>query len=526
MARDESEKNSWLERWWNSIAYLGYRDCVPINSNFAMVFVEPPRIACPVRRAALLAKAMFEFKTLVDNRTLPPDPQPADQLPYTLLFGACRVPAPECDIQRRFDELESRHVVVVYRDSFWVVEGAQDASVAQLEEAFRSVRALGVDCAGTSTRVGVLTFSHRDAWASCYPLLQSQGQNASILDKIHSAAFVLCFDDAKPSTLDERFDLIFHGDATSCSNRWFDKPLQLIVFANGAAGLNGEHSPVDGGPVARLMDWVGDREQVLQSEMAPASSSLRGLQLQVHELAFSLTDELREHIRMAHVFAVKQMTGVLVHQLRFAGFGKGLITKFKVSPDAWCQAALQLAYYRLHGRFAPTYESASTRQYLAGRTETGRTLTPELAHFIRSFEAGRAGQPELQSLFQDSCKAHVAYLREAVAGHGVDRHMLAFRLLAKEAGVSHPFLSDPLVSGSSYWRLSTSQLAVDHICIGFGPVVPDGYGICYQVHKNHLHFSVSSFKNDHGTNCFALSDEISKALNDLRLLFPITPSSL
>ena len=33
-----------------------------------------------------------------------------------------------------------------------------------------------------------------------------------------------------------------------------------------------------------------------------------------------------------------------------------------VSPDAFMQMALQLAFYRLHRRFAVTYETAATRR--------------------------------------------------------------------------------------------------------------------------------------------------------------------
>jgi carnitine O-acetyltransferase len=49
----------------------------------------------------------------------------------------------------------------------------------------------------------------------------------------------------------------------------------------------------------------------------------------------------------------------------------------KVSPDAFIQMALQLTYYNLHNKFAPTYETASTRMYLKGRTETVRTLSAD-----------------------------------------------------------------------------------------------------------------------------------------------------
>jgi len=53
----------------------------------------------------------------------------------------------------------------------------------------------------------------------------------------------------------------------------------------------------------------------------------------------------------------------------YAGYGKNLIKKFKMSPDAYAQMAIQLAYYRLKGTVRATYESAQTRKFLAGRTE-------------------------------------------------------------------------------------------------------------------------------------------------------------
>ncbi len=108
------------------------------------------------------------------------------------------------------------------------------------------------------------------------------------------------------------------------------------------------------------------------------------------------------------------------------------------------------------------------------------TLTPELARFCQAMVDG-AG--DCRTLLHEAAAAHVAYMRDAGQGRGCDRHLLAFRLLAKESNLSHPFLSDPAMQASSHWRLSTSQLAVKNIFVGFGPVVPDGYGVCYQVWK-------------------------------------------
>ena len=54
-----------------------------------------------------------------------------------------------------------------------------------------------------------------------------------------------------------------------------------------------------------------------------------------------------------------------------------------MSPDAYLQLALQLAYFMDEGKFALTYEASMTRLYLAGRTETVRPLTEDSCAFVR-----------------------------------------------------------------------------------------------------------------------------------------------
>ena len=54
-----------------------------------------------------------------------------------------------------------------------------------------------------------------------------------------------------------------------------------------------------------------------------------------------------------------------------------------MSPDAYIQMALQLAYYKdSAGKFALTYESSMTRLFLHGRTETVRSFTKECKDFV------------------------------------------------------------------------------------------------------------------------------------------------
>lgn len=58
----------------------------------------------------------------------------------------------------------------------------------------------------------------------------------------------------------------------------------------------------------------------------------------------------------------------------------------KCSPDAYIQIVLQLAYYRVHKSPTAVYESASTRLFKHGRTETCRSMSPESLAFIESFD--------------------------------------------------------------------------------------------------------------------------------------------
>ncbi len=51
----------------------------------------------------------------------------------------------------------------------------------------------------------------------------------------------------------------------------------------------------------------------------------------------------------------------------FNKFGKDAIKSWKISPDAFCQMAMQLAVHSLTGEIYPTYESGQTR-YRTRRT--------------------------------------------------------------------------------------------------------------------------------------------------------------
>lgn len=80
---------------------------------------------------------------------------------------------------------------------------------------------------------------------------------------------------------------------------------------------------------------------------------------------------------------INDLDCVLLH---YKEYGSNFMKNSKVSPDSWIQMAFQLAYYRHYGHPCPTYESASTRKFLTGRTETVRSCSEESVAFTKAWD--------------------------------------------------------------------------------------------------------------------------------------------
>lgn len=92
---------------------------------------------------------------------------------------------------------------------------------------------------GPGIPVAALTAVDRTTWADARETHFGEGINKASMDLLERAALVVCLDEEAPATLNEQGHLLMHGNGSS---RWFDKSIQIIVFSNGKAGFNGEHS--------------------------------------------------------------------------------------------------------------------------------------------------------------------------------------------------------------------------------------------------------------------------------------------
>jgi carnitine O-acetyltransferase len=103
-------------------------------------------------------------------------------------------------------------------------------------------------------------------------------------------------------------------------------------------------------------------------------------------LTWDVNSDLGNAIRTAETNASKLINDLDSVLLHYPDYGSNLMKQAKVSPDGWLQMVYQLAYYRHYGKSCPTYESASTRKFTAGRTETVRSCSVETVAFTKAWE--------------------------------------------------------------------------------------------------------------------------------------------
>lgn len=475
--------NNWIAEWWNQAAYLGYRDPVIPYVSYFYSYRDDRERRDPAKRAAAITSAALEFKKEVDAGSLEPEymrGQPMAMSSYEYMFNCCRIPADPADYPQKFSAEENQHIVVVRKNQFYkvpLVLNGQALNVSELEQQFQRI----IEIAQPAPPVGVLTVADRDHWtAARKKLIAADPANEQALRDIESAGFLVCLDDAKPVTLEERSHQYWHGDG---SNRWFDKPLQFIVNDNGTAGFMGEHSMMDGTPTHRLNDHVNNL--IFNKRIDLSAKSVRSQLSDPKPITFHLNKEANEAIDFAAQYHRKQIADHELVVQAFQGYGKGLIKKFKCSPDAYVQMVIQLAYFKMYGKNRPTYESASTRKFQEGRTETTRTVSDESVAFCKAFHDHTVPREEVVKLFRAALSQHTKYTLEASDGRGVDRHLFGLKKLLQPGEKLPALYEDPAYSYSGSWYISSSQLSSEYFNgYGWSQVIDDGFGIAYMINEN------------------------------------------
>ena len=375
---------------------------------------------------------------------------------YLRLFGAARIPTENgCQIVQ---DPKSRHIVVLCRGQFYwfdVLDENSDLLMTEknlarnLQIIIQNAQLTPIKDAAKGA-LGVLSTENRKTWSRLRDILSREqlSTNSECLEIVDSALFILSLDCTEPKSPAELCMTMLCGSSKvekgvqigTCTNRWYDK-LQLIVCKNGSAGINFEHTSVDGHTVLRLASDVytdtilrfartinGQAPSLWASESPDPSKRILSNDERIsttpHKLEWDMIPELSTALRFAETRLADLIQQNEFQTLEFMGYGKSFITSHGFSPDAFVQMAFQAAYYGLYGRLECVYEPAMTKLYLHGRTEAIRSVTLESAEFVRTFWEERPANWKIDTL-KRACQKHSEITKICAKAQGQDRHLFA-----------------------------------------------------------------------------------------------------
>jgi carnitine O-acetyltransferase len=412
-----------------------------------------------VTRAASLVVSALSFVRAVRREELPPDTvrgTPLCMYQYSRLFGTARVPTENgCHIGQ---DPEAKHIVVLCHGQFYWFDVLDDNSDLIMTEKDMSINLQTIVDDAQQTPIqdaakgalGVLSTENRKIWSGLRDVMTREegSNNADCLGIVDSALFILCLDYTEPASGADLCQNMLCGTSQiekgvqvgTCTNRWYDK-LQIIVCKNGSAGINFEHTGVDGHTVLRFASdlytdtilrfarTINGQAPSLWASTSPDPSkrdpdSFGDVNTTPHKLEWDMVPELGVALRFAETRLADLIQQNEFQTLDFGHYGKNFMTSMGFSPDAFVQMAFQAAYYGLYGRVECTYEPAMTKMFLHGRTEAIRSVTPASVDFVQTFWGEVPPQQKVDAL-KKACQAHTANTRECAKAQGCDRHMYA-----------------------------------------------------------------------------------------------------
>jgi carnitine O-acetyltransferase len=528
--------HSWLDTFWRT-RYLGRRDRIALNANFFSLFKDTGQPQ--VERAAGLIAAAVSYKVRLDQQSITPLFQRGQVLSMEqnkFLFSTTRIPGPVQDTVRApyTDEWPgpstARHIIVFYRGNMFSMQvfgpGGRPHSVDDLIAGLQAVMKAGVTGAAPDSCVGHLTTKARAEWAaSRQALLACHPANAEALDIIETALFCLCLDDVNPRTAVQACDQLLHGDS---ANRWFDKAMSLIVFADGSAGINDEHCLLDGSTVISFVDDLlssTTEEHSLRSGAQP-----QGLPV-LEPVEFVLDNDLKADIHAAGAAFAAYAAGVASTTVSIVDFGGNRAKQLRISPDGFVQMAYQLAHKRAKGYLGATYESVSTRHYHHGRTEAMRVVTPEAVRFVSVMDDPNSDKAERLAAFRTAALKHVQRAKECQAGQAPEQHLWELQLIQKRLGRTLGVTEPLALYDTPGWTrmrddyLSTSGVPSNSIQYnGFGSTSSHAIGVCYVLLPDQFNLYLST-PLPVATQMYQFADRLRDAVHELQSLLASEPDA-
>ncbi|XP_027631651.1 peroxisomal carnitine O-octanoyltransferase isoform X2 [Tupaia chinensis] len=489
----------------------------------------PPKEGTQLERGSIVLWHTLTYWQLLRKEKVPVDKAgntPLDMNQFRMLFSTCKVPGITRDSVINYFRTESEghspsHIAVLCQGRVFIFDVLHEGCLITPPEFHRQLTYIYKKCHSEPNGPGVaaLTSEERTRWAKAREyLIGLDPENLTLLEKIQSSLLVFSIEDHSPQVEPEDYSqlttMLLIGEPRI---RWGDKSYSIISFSNGLFGCNCDHSPYDAMVIVNISSYVDNK--IIENEGRwKGSEKVRDIPLP-EELVFTVDEKILNDISQAEAQFLKEASDLKVVVQPFTSFGKNLTKQKKLHPDTFIQLALQLAYYRLHGRPGCCYETAMTRYFYHGRTETMRSCTVEAVRWCQSMQDPSTSPLERQEKMLQAFAKHNKMMNDCSTGKGIDRHLLGLFLIAKEEGLPVPELfTDPLFSksgGGGNFVLSTSLVGYLRFQGLVVPMVHNGYGLFYHIRDDKFFVACTAWKSCPETDAEKLVKLLFHAFHDM-----------
>ncbi|KAM7393453.1 hypothetical protein PAMA_008212 [Pampus argenteus] len=369
--------------------------------------------------------------------------------------------------------------------------------------------------------VGILTTLNRNSWYKSYVSLIKDDTNKESLSAIERSIFVVCLDGPMPKVSDEMYTnnaacQILHGGGSQSNsgNRWFDKPMQFIIGEDGEFGGNFSHSLADGTVLGVFCDNV--LAYMKKPEMMQTSMGSLSLPKKLH---FNVTPEIKRDIEEAKQSMDLLAQDVDLKVLVFDHFGKNVLKAHRISPDAFVQMAIQLAYYRVHHYFGAVQESTSLRMFRYGRIASVSAHSSAAFAFVKAFDDPGKQNTEKIDLLEKAMKVHTSSVHRAINGQSFVDHIFGLKIQADLEKIPIPDIFFKIL----HFNVYASQVTTKMGNLPVGCTNTDAYVSVYSVMSDYITLAISAFNTCKETDVVQLIQAIKDALLDMRTMLLQSP---
>ncbi|DBA00919.1 TPA: hypothetical protein N0F65_006119 [Lagenidium giganteum] len=526
--RADTERN-WIEEWWETFAYLQPRYPSAININWYGVLPGNwgPRDMSQCEAASIFVHAILKFRRTLLDEKYPVEKlmgRPMCMYTYSRMFNTCVIPGEECDEMRSYPH-DAKHIIVLRNNCIWALQVMDDkGEELPLADILRQMELVREEATGLFDLeryppVSVLTSDNRTRWAKARNhIMELDEVNKKSFDMVERALFCIALDESSAATYDDIARNCLLGDGR---NRWYDKPFTLVIHENGRGGLNGQHAWADAIVVVRLFDYcIKYVNENFKTKFADRSKLVPTTSIRPQRLKWVLDNPALTAIEVASAAVSKLIHASDLTTLQFHHYGNSFLKRYKLTPDFFVQMAIQLAHYKMHKRVPAVYETAHTRLFYHGRTETVRSCTTDSLHFVKTMESDASDSAKWDALTK-AIDTHRDNLKKCLTGEGIDRHLMGLYIVSEMSGITPKpsMFTDKAFELTKKFLISTSNISggrgASPIWGGFSAMYNEGYGVCYALQPDRINFSISAYHVCKETSATEFKRHLEEALLDM-----------